>query len=419
MICYSVGVSDIEVSVINDYWRGHFGTRAEFYFRVGDISHAYRLGGARSVAKIVSESCFAQNSNKFVCACCGVVEPVSSRAQLIERVRLLEFRCSECQRVAREELLDRSAKVIGEFKRSNLFPFDYIDKLDVVESVFLFSVVAGGVDLRLPIAQGANEICVTGVPAIDYSIFSSLLGKRVFAFIESLPPEVESASKSMCVADNTSRSRTRNFSEVCVSPDGVYRGVYILCPAEGCDAGGLLKVLHARIARDRLSIEEVTRMRQIVTEIKQVGLYGLIGEVAREFKLQIENSSALQALLLHLAERYSPTKLFYTFHAQADRVIVYQHKKGIYSFAQRHLFAKFLGNYIDYIEEHGLELKKSKSFPPNVGGAPFETFFCNFFLDDHFDWSRLSAREVVSRWLERVQIGEEMPALHSQKGGGR
>lgn len=418
MICYPVGVSEIDVLVIDDYWRGHFGDRADFSYRLVDINHAHRFGGVRNISKLVKESFFALNSKKFVCVCCGVVDPVSSRAQLIERVKVFEFRCSECQRVAREELLDRSSQVVEKFKKDNLAHFDYVDNLDIVESIFLFSIVAGKMDLRFPVAGNSSEICVTGVPAIDYSVFSSLLEKKAFFCVDSLPPEVESASNSIRVVRGASRGRADKLNKSVVSPDNVYRGVYVLCPAEDCDAGDLLNMLHVRITRDRLSLEEVSRMRQIVTEIKQVGLYELVKEVAREFKMQTENSPALQALLLHLAGRYSPIKLFFTFHAQAGRAVIYQHKKGIYSFAQRHLFTKFLGNYINYIEERGSELNLSKALPPSVGGAPFETFFCNFYLEGHFDWSRLSAREVISIWLERVEIEAEMPALQGQKNSG-
>jgi hypothetical protein len=49
--------------------------------------------------------------------------------------------------------------------------------------------------------------------------------------------------------------------------------------------------------------------------------------------------------------------------------------------------------------------------PPEIQSSPFEALFSQLYLNGHFDWNRLSAKEVVALSMESIPLREDVQAL--------
>ena len=128
-------------------------------------------------------------------------------------------------------------------------------------------------------------------------------------------------------------------------------------------------------------------------------LYQLVDIVSTASSIPIEKSNPLQALLLYLAKNYAPQNMLATFEFIARKSSVDIHKNNRPFYRAKHIFTKILGEFIHSMERRELKLDKAKDIPTDIIISPFESRFCEFFLDDQFNFNRLSQRQAIALWL--------------------
>ncbi len=97
---------------------------------------------------------------------------------------------------------------------------------------------------------------------------------------------------------------------------------------------------------------------------------------------------------------------------KAKDAVVHMHKEHAPEYIAKHYFAKFVGSYIQYVENKDFELNKTWTLPPHNEKSPFEALFSQIHLDGHLDWNKLSTKDVVALWLENVCLlkdAQELP----------
>lgn len=102
---------------------------------------------------------------------------------------------------------------------------------------------------------------------------------------------------------------------------------------------------------------------------------------------------------------------------KAQDTIHYMHVNSASGYKAKHFFTRIVGSYIQYVENNEFELKWSRSLPISIQASPFEALFCQIYLDGHFDWNKLSAKEVVALWLENVCLSEDAQKLLTEDMG--
>ncbi len=421
MICYLSDITEDELSVINDYWELSEDLDNEsfdiFQYTLDQITNKHQSKRVRSVSFLAKKSVFFVLHDIFICQDCNCKIPAKNRMDFVNRLKTGEAAiCDDCLKKRRQCLLDDARQVINTFKAEKFVPTAYLNSLSIEELLALLSITTEQARNNAFLGTSPDEVTITGVQLIDQRIVHSLVDKQALIYIPQIPSEVEMANNVIhgnC-SHITYENRYKNPVQYRTS-GSISSGVYLnhLDLGSGEEASDISQVLYQKLQSLILSVEDVTKVHQIVKEIQLGKLYNLIHDIAKEYKIAIDHSNVLRGLLDHLADNYAPMKIYFTFRVKARDTIEYMHKESISGYIAKHCFAKFVGNYIQYIEEKRFELKKAWTLPPHIQTSPFEAIFSQLYLADHFDWNKLSTKEIVSQWLENVHLAEEDQELLS------
>ncbi|MFE8070152.1 hypothetical protein QQM79_03755 [Marinobacteraceae bacterium S3BR75-40.1] len=407
MICYPRHVSDNEISLINDYWELSKESQDEFKYKTTEIPVEKVYAKKASISYLPKGSFLPTQHPAFICATCKKYSPVTSRNQFIKRIKIQRLQCKECKEKEAHKIKGECISSLENYKKEKFQPKPYLDSLDFIETLALLSLFSNAKSCGHLLAASPSDLKITNAKIIDQQLFASLLQKGALIHVSEIPPEVEKANQVLYSHfENISYDNWHPRRKKRPHNDAVVSGVYLNTPQleTQVEREDVTTLLYEKLISMPISMKEVEKLRQLANEIQIHKLYILVVEISRKHKIRIENSNTLRALLYHLAENYEPHKIFYTFGVKADEAIAYIHKQDYPRFGTEHYFAKFVSGYIETIESRNWTLKRYSTLPPTVETSPVEALFSQLYLDGHFDWNRLSAKEVVSRWLDKVQI---------------
>lgn len=414
MICYPENATDAEIAALNDYWLLSEETSTGFLYTLKKIDECYKSDGARPVSTLTQKSLFLVQHPSFFCQDCNCKAPVKSRKEYTERVKRNNFFiCSHCADLRHQRLVDEAKCILKKFKENIFQAYPYLDNLNILESISLLAISKGKQGRGL-ISETANDVAITGIYSVDKDILQSLINKKALVHIDELPLEVQDAENLLYGAyksityDNRFRKPVRYRS-----PDSIISGVYLnaLILDDSVEIENLTPILYQKVMSVVFSYDDISKVHQLIKNIQLEKLYKLTLAISKEYEIQIDNSSVLASLLNHLVENYPPQNLFYTFKYMAREVIIYMHKERKPEYISKHYFSKFVGDYIQYIENKGYELKKTWTLPPEVQTTPFEALFSQLYLNGHFDWNRLSAKEIARLWMENIGLTDNTQTL--------
>lgn len=417
MICYPADVSDDEVSALNDYWRECSYSEVGFHYKMYVVKERYEKTNARSIHYLVTRSTYLPRDRleAFTCEDCGVGCPATNRKDFELRKKAGELvKCADCHAFAQQQIATESRRILDEFRAENFQPYPYLDDMGFIESLAMLTLLSAHENDDHFLGDSANAVTVTGVPSVDHKLLQALVSSKALIHLVELPEQVVRANDVIygddyqLTYDDSHRqpSAYRNLSSISA---GVYLNA--LYGDQPLNIPFIISRLYENVACGAVSLGDVERLRQLVIASQVKKLYGLVLDISKEYRLRIENSPILQSLLGHLASNYPPNKLLFTFHIKARDTITYIHKHSIYPEAAKNCFSKFVGSYIQYIEDKGYELSRTWNTPASMSVEPLEAIFSKIFLDDHFNWDGLSAKDVVALWLNKVQIDDESKRL--------
>lgn len=422
MICYLTDMNTGEIEAINDYWLTCDTSSTGFCYTIKQIDAKHKSEQVRSISFLVKNSNFLASHPAFSCEDCLCKFPIKNRASYQARMRLFNnFLCCECLDIRKIKVVDEAREVIQQYKDYYLQETFDLESLSIEEVLALLSISAGRVENSDKfLCESPDDISITGISTIDINILSSFVRKGVLTYIHELPKEVQNAYKVL-YGDFERLTYDRGYkkSRSYRNSDRIISGIYLNNPKleDGIEVSNVSTVLYQKLQTSILSIDEVTRVNNIIKEIQLDKLYKLVQEISKEYVLPIDNSNVLNALLDHLAGKYSPLSINFTFNIQARDTIVYIRKKPAPDYIEKNYFTKFVGDYIQHIENKGWTLMKNWSLPPAVFTSSFEAIFSKIYLNEHFDWNMLSASEVVALWLKNVRFSENVQNLLTEGDG--
>jgi hypothetical protein len=406
MICYPEDVTDDEISVIDDYWLLSEESRSGFLYTLRQIDNNHKSEQVRPVSVLAGKSRFFIPNSTFICQDCQCKIPVKNRREYTNRKNAQgTIICAECSDLRQRRLIEKAQITLREYISEKFKPEQYLDSLSIEESLALLSISAEQTEQNKYLGESLEDVSITDIQSIDYKIVSSLVDKKALIHIPELPSDVERANEviygdfSRVTYDNRYRKSVRYRH-----PDSIVPGVYLNTPIlnEHVEASDITSILYHNVQSSILSVDDVKMINLIVKEMQLGKLYKLVDEVSKDKKIPIANSNVLRALLNHLAEYYPPQNIFFTFMVKAREAIEYIYKESIPVYRAKNFFANFVDRYIQRVENKGEQLYKAWTLPPHIQTSPFEALFSQIYLNGHFNWNKLSAKEVVTLWLENV-----------------
>lgn len=419
MICYPADANETEISAINDYWLQSENSPTGFLYTLKDINERYRGKEIRPISSLAKESCFLPHSYQtaFTCEDCKRKKPATSRKNYTHRTKSsAAMICDECEASRRQRVRSEARRIIEKYKADKFQTKPYLDDLGFEESLALLTLLSDHADEGYFMGVSPDDITITGVPTIDHQLFLALVDKSALVHIDTLPEEVERANTEIYGTNQMLTYHDRYKQPVAYrSPESITTGIFLNVPysEQSLSISTITALLYQKVSSQIASIDDTAKIHRVIKEIQIQKLYQLVIYISQEYALPIDNSAVLQSLLDHLADNYPPQKLFYTFHRKAKDTIAHIHKETAAPFIAKHYFSKFVGSYIQYVEDRGFELKKTWALPPSIKTSSFEAIFSQIYLNGHFDWNRLSAKEVVALWLENVRLSEEVKGFAS------
>lgn len=443
MICYPADITEYEVDVLNDFWTRCDNSPSGFKYSMRDLWNRGKINTkrpqeslSRSHESLVRKSSYLpfEDMTALTCPGCNKTKPANSRKEYIDRTTSATNElCKNCKELLKESNKrepkrtplkktcytgKKQAKFILEkYKYENFQPKPYIKDLVFEETLALFTLLSNHSVKSYYLGESPDDIVITDVKTIDRELLQSLFNKKALIHIDELPEEIEKAntvinnSSASSVSYHYKNKKTTSYH----SPDCIRVGVFLNSPypEQITTIPAITSILYEKLVSHEVSIHDVTKVHQLIKEIQHKKLYQIAIYVSQKFSIPINNSAKLRSLLYHLAEKYPPRNLSYTFdfHAQKSGAYINKNKPAFY--IAKNYFSKFLGDYIQYIEENDYELKKSSPLPMSIETSSFEAIFSQIFLDGHFDWDSLSAAGVVALWLKNVRLSEDVRGLAS------
>lgn len=415
MICYHESLTQPEILAVNDYWLLSTETYSGFQYSVQEVTSLHRGQQIRGVSALAGRCSFVSSDPSFSCPSCQRKKPVRGRQEYSRRIKAQKSEsCSECIAKQKRQLFDSAQEILDAFKAENFVPGAYLELLSVEESLALLSLVSGLADGNFFLGECLETLSITGCQALDQKFLISFLSNGVITLVSEIPLEVERANRIIFGQYDriTYDYQPKNAGEY-RNPGTVTPGLYLNAPVVDGEVytSGIASLVYQNLQASGVSPADATKVHHIIREIQLDKMYRMTREISAEYGLPIDNSNTLRSLLLHLATNYAPQQVYFTFNVKAKDTIVYMHKERPPFYIENQLFAKFVGNYIQMIENRGWELKKTWGLPPSIQTSPFEALFCQLYLDSHFDWNPLSAKQVVAVWLENVELTADAQEL--------
>ncbi|WP_125199520.1 hypothetical protein [Guyparkeria sp. SCN-R1] len=412
MICYPADVNEQEILAVNDYWAFSTGTISGFRYTIDRIDRYYRsddVRRTRPVSVLARKSSFVGDHPAFECSSCRKKIPAENRQDYIKKTRIYAHGvCPPCLEAQMKELHDDARETLRGFLEVELQPEPYLASLDIIDTLSLLTILTEYSNDGPFIASSPDDLIITGIDAVDRALFSSLCSKGALTYISELPVEVSRANSVLFgELDRLTYLRGARGGGAVYRPEGaVSKGVYLNpLDLDGViHSSGLESVFFQRLQEIQCSEAEDSGVRRIIHQVQLMKLYALVQDVAAEHRLEVAPSNKLRSLLEHLANNYPPLNVHFCFRVKAREVVIYLHTDNPPQYRVKHLFAKFVGDYIQQIESKGWDLKKIWTIPPSVEASPFEALFSRLFLDEDFNWDRLSAQKVFSTWQDRCGL---------------
>jgi hypothetical protein len=418
MICYLKCLNEKEVSAINEYWDLSDENIPTFRYTVNEVNKRCRSENVQAIGSLIKKSNFLMFQSRFECQECKKIYPAKNRSEFIKGIeRDTSMVCSECLDKHKKLAIENARNTLKEYRDEHFQPLPYLENLSFEEALLLLALLEGQPSGDQYLGRFIADLTITGRETIDSSVLLSLIDQKALIYNKHLPDNIESANNLLFEEYRRHSCRNRLSNPVTYrNPDSLASGVFLrpLEFAEGVEVLHISSLLYQKLQLSALTAGEVARIHQIIKEVQLEKLYQLVMYVGKEKQIPIDNSRKLQSLLIHLSEHYPPQKLFYTFTVKAEEAIVYMHTQKSPGYIARNYFTSFVGNYIQTLEERNYELKKIRPLPPEIEAYSFEALFSELFLDGHFDWNRLSVKEVIAIWLENVGLADETSRLFAE-----
>ncbi|EGN74527.1 hypothetical protein A28LD_2021 [Idiomarina sp. A28L] len=401
MICYTKEMSDAEREILHKYWE--FDKSAFPSFKLGTSRlNESKSKGARDYSHFVKQPNFMYYHKNFFCPTCYKAVAITNRTEFIMRLQGNRPQsCESCSKSRWEKAIQTSIAsardVIDRYIEGIFSETDYLDSLSYIQALCLVILASRLEERSTFIADYPHGISITGTEAVDIRIVESLLKINALVYFET-PRDVMTARVCLSMnrdhaASDVERDLLRRTAEL---PQGLYLNPFI--GNKRLKASALTNLFHNKLISTQATVEDIKDISRAIQNVQFLKLYQSLKSIRASFQIQISDTPALRALLDHLAKKYPPDKAYFTFAAKAKDVVVYIHTGNANRFAKMNFFTKAVSDYIAYIENLKLPLKLTKIFP-ETEIQDFEALFSHLYLDDHYNFSRLSTEEIVARWL--------------------
>jgi hypothetical protein len=399
-ICYLEPLNDDELKMVNLYW-------GEIQMSVDKIKALFpQLKHPSSFVPKVSG--FAIRGESFRCTKCQSVKKVSNRKYYLIALKTKNSPCKKCNAEATVARYERNLAIIEDYK-AKLFDKKYdLTDLSYIEKINLFLILNNYYIEGQSLSITSEGLDLAGSHNIDSRLLMELSSKGclVMANTNNLPKEVQEAYDEIYqLFDSLKYDETVISNISYVKARVSLNGVYFNVPNAFDKISDVKESLYFHICSSKITISDIQELTLLVEGIRLENLYGIIDWLVKEkCKLPIDKNMKLDSLLKFISKKHPLAKLCNSMYYQAREVVFYIHKNDPLGFRAPKLFGKFLSDYFAKVEENNWELKYPKALPMNVSICAIESFVCDLYFEDHFNWTSLGTNEIISIWLKKLEL---------------
>jgi len=409
-ICFEQAVTKAESEALLMYWEVNFD-EMRFKYKVADINDEFSPYVTNVALLARSKSSYSCDLPNFKCNDCGVGEPITIRSNFKDQANAYGYTCESCLEQQESLVLNRFTEVLNT-TTEDLYnsSFDY-NELSYMEKVGLFLLLTeyhredGG-----PLYCDATCFSLTGCDQTDRDLITKFVEKGAILVVEERSEELKSLKEKFRFIREMKFKFHESKHDQCLSVN--YQSTEMETYASGMylrfsnfnNAMELQTALYEDICDRKLTMKDVQDFQYIVERARMSILYEIAKSYAEEFNFPLEDSMKLDNVLKYLAKNFKLPVISNYLHQRALNVSSNLNKKTVPGYVKNKLFAKEIDDHLTKAKSRGWPITFVRHLPVSVDTSLLESFICNHFFENEFNWFDMSIAEVLEKWMLGVDI---------------
>lgn len=416
-ICFEQPVTTAEAEALMMYWDVKFDEMS-FKFKVTDINNEFSPTITNIASLARSKSSYCCDLPNFRCKCCGRGDPIRIRSNFKKQANSYGYTCESCLEAQEKKVLARFTEVLGSCTE-DLYnsTFDY-KELSYMEKLGLFLLLSeyhredGG-----PLFCDSKQFSLTGCHQTDRDFIAKFVQKGAILVIEERSEEIKTLKKEFHAIREKKFKFHESKQSTCLrvnydSPEmETYASGMYLRFSNYSNAMELQTALYADICERKLTKSDIEDFQYIVERSRISLLYDVARAYAEEFKFTFESSMKLDNLLKYLAKNFKLPVISNYLHQRALNVSSQLNQNPVPGYIKNKLFAKEIEGHLTKAKNRGWEITFVRYLPVSVDTSLLESFTCNHFFENEFNWFDLTISEILQKWLDGVDLNFKSDAL--------
>ena len=295
--------------------------------------------------------------------------------------------------------------------------FDY-NELSYMEKLALFLLLSeyhredGG-----PLYCDAKRFSLTGCHQTDRDFIAKFVEKGAILVIEERSVEIKALKKEFHAIREKKFKFHESKKSTCLrvnydSPEmETYASGMYLRFSNYSNAMELQTALYADICERKLTKSDIEDFQHIVERSRISLLYDVARAYADEFNFTFESSMKLDNLLKYLAKNFKLPVISNYLHQRALNVSSQINQNPVPGYIKNKLFAKEIDVHLTKAKSRGWNIVYEKFLPVSVDTPLLESFTCNHFFENEFNWFDLTMSEIIEKWAAGVDLNFQSDTL--------
>ena len=416
-VCFEQPVTTAEAEALMMYWDVDF-EEMSFKFKVTDINNEFAPTVTNIASLARSKSSYCCDLSNFRCMNCGVGETIRIRSNFKEQANSYGYTCEDCLEKQEKKVLARFTEVLDSYT-DDLYnsTFDY-NELSYMEKLALFLLLSeyhredGG-----PLYCDAKRFSLTGCHQTDRDFIAKFVEKGAILVIEERSVEIKALKKEFHAIREKKFKFHESKKSTCLrvnydSPEmETYASGMYLRFSNYSNAMELQTALYADICERKLTKSDIEDFQHIVERSRISLLYDVARAYADEFNFTFESSMKLDNLLKYLAKNFKLPVISNYLHQRALNVSSQINQNPVPGYIKNKLFAKEIDVHLTKAKSRGWNIVYEKFLPGSVDTPLLESFTCNHFFENEFNWFDLTMSEIIEKWAAGVDLNFQSDTL--------
>ncbi|MBE0471755.1 MAG: hypothetical protein IBX55_19870 [Methyloprofundus sp.] len=412
-------MSKKDLDIILKYWK-YDHEKGTYLYKTSELTNSSNLIKSSDVRKLVKiNSSIALNNKQSICPECKTRFKSKNRSGVKELPTSPEL-CNSCKKELENEYISAKMDYL-EDKLKLIHPVDnfYDDSLSYIELISLYLLIKPG-SSRRPIFYKKDKLGLTLSSEVDGGIINSLSKRKLifdfsekkykqltlndYPFRENSFPLFSHDGNFISGFDHADQDLVKQLL-ILFRTSLPKQGLHIPLPQNYKNFSSYKKDVDSKIKNYKINLEDIKQIESLVLKQRLGIAFNIVNSVSNYFKLKIEPSLKLEAVLISLVKKYTieeVNSIIFT-NASSSKHYIEFINSDFNKYAKKFLFTKNLERTLDFFEGKDLQMFKIE-LPNFLKGSKLENFFNTYIAkkssNDEGAWQSLSVNEIVALWIK-------------------